>query len=210
MVTLCLLKMEIEMIEKRLNNISIAFSKCIRWFYILSMSKIIGIIAALIILWIFLKILNRNNCRGWSHFNIILHILSILFIIRMTLVGRETGKREVELLPFYTLTTIAYNNEAIRTLVMNVILFVPFGLTVPYILEKKIKNSHLRWKTCILIACIMSILIESLQYFLGIGRAEIDDVICNTLGCSLGVLADMVAFFMMNYRQNRHSGKGMN
>ena len=58
----------------------------------------------------------------------------------MTLLGRKVGIRELELIPFYTLTTIPYNNEAIRTLLMNIILFVPFGLTAPYMIGEKIKN----------------------------------------------------------------------
>ena len=53
----------------------------------------------------------------------------------MTLWDRSVGFREVELRLFYTLTTISYNNEALRTLLMNVILFLPFGLTMPYVTE---------------------------------------------------------------------------
>lgn len=33
---------------------------------------------------------------------------------------------------------------------------------------------------------------ETLQYVFALGQAETDDVICNTLGCGLGVLADWI------------------
>ena len=62
----------------------------------------------------------------------------------MTLWDRSVGFREVELRPFYTLTTISYNNEALRTLLMNVILFLPFGLTIPYVAEViKIRKNNI-------------------------------------------------------------------
>lgn len=54
--------------------------------------------------------------------NIVLCLLAFSLIIKKTLWGREVGERDWELIPFYTLTTIPYNDEAIRTMVMNIIL----------------------------------------------------------------------------------------
>lgn len=191
-------------VEKYLiNDINKVFLKYVRRFYILPISKVLGIMAVLIMIWIILRMLRKSKCSIWKYFNIVLHILSVLFIIRMTLLGRKVGVRELELIPFYTLTTIRYNNEAIRTLLMNIILFVSFGLTAPYMIDEKIKNEHLKWGICILSAGVLSILIESLQYCLGVGRAEIDDVICNTLGGGLGVLADVVGFWLNGRRRKQ-------
>ena len=52
------------------------------------------------------------------------------------------------LMPFYTFTTMSYNNEALRTLLMNVILFLPLGLALPYVKkEKKVTNGSIAfWK----------------------------------------------------------------
>lgn len=191
-------------VEKYLiNDINKFFLTYVREFYILPISKVLAIMAVLIMIWIILRALRKSKCSIWKYFNIVLHVLSVLFIIRMTLLGRKVGIRELELIPFYTLTTIPYNNEAIRTLLMNIILFVPFGLTAPYMIGEKIKNEYLKWGICILSACVLSILIESLQYCLGIGRAEIDDVICNTLGGGLGVLADVVGFWLNGRRRKQ-------
>ena len=117
-------------------------------------------------------------------------ISSCFLIIKMTLLGRTVGERALILMPFYTFTTMSYNNEALRTLLMNVILFLPLGLTLPYV--KKEKKSH-KWIYCILAGCVLSIGVELLQYCFALGQAEMDDVICNTLGCALGVTADMMA-----------------
>lgn len=184
-------------------DINKVFLKYVRRFYILPISKVLGIIAILIMIWIILRMLRKSKCSIWKYFNILLHVLSVLFIIRMTLLGRKVGIRELEFIPFYTLTTISYNNEAIRTLLMNIILFVPFGLTAPYMIGEKIKNEYLKWGICILSAGVLSILIESLQYCLGVGRAEIDDVICNTLGGGLGVLVDVVGFWLNGRRRKQ-------
>ena len=184
-------------------DINKVFLKYVRRFYILPINKVLGIIAILIMIWIILRMLRKSKCSIWKYFNILLHVLSVLFIIRMTLLGRKVGIRELEFIPFYTLTTISYNNEAIRTLLMNIILFVPFGLTAPYMIGEKIKNEYLKWGICILSAGVLSILIESLQYCLGVGRAEIDDVICNTLGGGLGVLADVVGFWLNGRRRKQ-------
>lgn len=191
-------------VEKYLvKDINKVFLKYVRRFYVLPISKVLGIIAILIMIWIILRMLRKSKCSIWKYFNILLHVLSVLFIIRMTLLGRKVGIRELEFIPFYTLTTISYNNEAIRTLLMNIILFVPFGLTTPYMIGEKIKNEYLKWGICILSAGVLSILIESLQYCLGVGRAEIDDVICNTLGGGLGVLADVVGFWLNGRRRKQ-------
>lgn len=179
-----------------INDINKFFLTYVREFYILPISKVLAIMAVLIMIWIILRALRKSKCSIWKYFNIVLHVLSVLFIIKMTLLGRKVEIRELELIPFYTLKTIPYNNEAIRTLLMNIMLFLPFGLTAPYMIGEKIKNEYIKWGICILSAGVLSILIESLQYCLGLGIAEIDDVICNTLGGGLGVLADVVGFWL--------------
>ena len=174
----------------------IIVEKYIGKFYALPLNSVLGIMVFLLMIWIVFGVAFRNRrkmYKGWKIFNIMLCIFSLLLIIKMTLWGRSVRNKELELYPFYTLTTISYNMEAIRTLLMNIILFFPFGLTVPYVVETiPIKRNKCRCILCILSGFIISVTIESLQYYFGIGRAETDDVICNTLGCALGVLAYVV------------------
>lgn len=56
-----------------------------------------------------------------------------------------------------------------------------------------IKSKRWKWLLCILIGFLVSVGVESIRYVFALGRAETDDVICNTLGCALGVLAEVVA-----------------
>lgn len=160
-------------------------------FYALPLVEVFVIMLCLVMTWaVITKLLRRKEkaYQWWKRFNIVLCICSFLLIIKMTLWGRNPGVRELELLPFYTFTTVSYNNEAFRTMLMNVMLFVPFGLTIPYVIEvMPMKERRYRWITCVLIGLLISVAVEGVQYWLGIGRTETDDVICNTVGCLMGV-----------------------
>lgn len=60
----------------------------------------------------------------------------------------------------------------------NIVFFVPYGVLVP------VDDG----KSVLITACIFSVLIELIQYIGGFGLAELDDVICNTLGAIMGFL----------------------
>lgn len=165
-------------------------------FYTLPMREVFNLIISGILLWICLEIIFNTEkieqYRIWKYANAFLCIVAIGLIIKFTLWGRNPGTRELQLIPFDELMTMEDNEEAIRTMVMNVVLFLPFGLTLPYIFDH-IKNKRRKWLLCILIGFLVSVGVESIQYVFALGRAETDDVICNTLGCALGVLAEVVA-----------------
>lgn len=64
----------------------------------------------------------------------------------------------------------------------NIAFFIPFGVLLPV---KK-------WKAVFITAITFSAGIEIVQYFGGYGLAELDDVICNTLGAMIGLWVLMV------------------
>ena len=61
----------------------------------------------------------------------------------------------------------------------NILLFVPFG-AILYRLRKHAK--------VLLVAVAVSVGIEVVQYFMGIGLCELDDVVSNCLGAGMGML----------------------
>lgn len=69
-----------------------------------------------------------------------------------------------------------YWKEDVVQNLQNIVFFIPFGLFHP--LKK--------WKTVLLTAIFFSVVIEVVQYIGGFGLAELDDVICNTLGAMIG------------------------
>lgn len=68
---------------------------------------------------------------------------------------------------------------AIRNLLGNLLLFVPFGIFLSLIFQV------INWKRVFVSALIFSILLETLQIFF-IGTPDIDDVLLNTLGAIIG------------------------
>ncbi|MGI5888221.1 MAG: VanZ family protein [Oscillospiraceae bacterium] len=69
----------------------------------------------------------------------------------------------------------------------NIVAFMPFGFYSAWRIRK---HSVLLAAVC---GLVLSVCIESLQYLLGTGVAEIDDVILNTLGALLGALLERAA-----------------
>lgn len=95
--------------------------------------------------------------------------------------------KRVELMPFYNYADIWNGIDFKRTvmeILLNVALFVPIGFLLGGMVHKGFV------KTC-LIGCILSILIELLQFATGRGLCETNDVIHNTVGCMVGYAAAM-------------------
>lgn len=83
--------------------------------------------------------------------------------------------------PFWSYRAILEGREElVRENFLNVLLFIPFGLSYAFTF-KDVKY----WQE-FLIGAIISIIIELLQFLLKRGFAEIDDVMHNVLGCILG------------------------
>ena len=69
---------------------------------------------------------------------------------------------------------------SLTNLLGNVLLFTPMGMLLPIVFKRC--NSLLK---SVIIGTVISILIETVQFFLG-RSADIDDVILNAFGTALG------------------------
>ena len=87
-----------------------------------------------------------------------------------------------------TLRSIRENREIIRSLLLNILLFCPFGAALVNLLPRR-KPVVSRIITACMLGMILSILIEWMQFHFSLGSAEADDVICNTLGTLIGAQA---------------------
>ncbi|WP_449077651.1 VanZ family protein [Ruminococcus sp.] len=173
-------------------------------FYACPLESVCCIIILLISIWTILEwLLSGRGGKvylSWRYINIVLYVFSLFLILKMTILGRTVGNREIELLPFYTINTISDNSEAVRMIVMNIILFFPLGLTMPIALGK-VKNTICKWLLCIIVGLGISLSVEIIQYYFCIGIAETDDVICNTFGTLLGVMPNMLANYLGKQRK---------
>ena len=59
---------------------------------------------------------------------------------------------------------------------MNVVAFVPVGILLA------LTFCSIRWWQALCVGCLMSLSIETMQYFFRLGFAELDDVMHNTIG----------------------------
>lgn len=137
------------------------------------------------ILWAALRrALGARYRKVWLGINILLAAFSLAGIFAATLAGRTGGRGELVLRP---LADLGENPERLRMLLMNGLLFEPLGLGLPELLPHTWSGGK-RFLLTVLAACILSLCLESAQYHWGLGRAETDDVIMNTLGAAFGSL----------------------
>lgn len=132
--------------------------------------------------------------------NTALACAAAFIILYATILTRSAGVPEVILAPFASLTAARVQPELYREMLMNVFLFFPLGLTLSNSLPRK---WH-RWGRIILttfVGCILSAGIEYTQYRYALGMAEVDDVICNTLGAFLGAVSLLAAHATEKYRE---------
>lgn len=113
--------------------------------------------------------------------------LSLCLIAVLTLVRREAGAATVSLRPFRLLMEAQERPELYRSVVLNIALFLPFGMTLSGAIGDQ-PPSAIRIALTGIAGAAVSCLVEFLQYRLGLGRTEIDDVICNTIGAVFGAL----------------------
>lgn len=158
---------------------------------------------SLLLLWPMLC--QRVGKRRRVLLNTALACAAAFIILYTTILTRTPGVPAVILTPFAALAAARQQPELYREMLMNVFLFFPLGLTLSNALPRK---WH-RWGRIILttlIGCILSAGIEYAQYCCALGMAEVDDVICNTLGAFIGSTSLLIAHAIEKSRERvRHT-----
>lgn len=127
----------------------------------------------------------------WRRVNGWIAVLYMVLLLYMTVASRsETANGGVLLRPLYSFYLArTENQEYYRSMLMNVLLFFPLGLTLPFGLSGG-KRPILRAAG---IGMALSVCIEILQYVFSLGWTETDDVIMNMLGIVLGGMSCRLA-----------------
>lgn len=120
------------------------------------------------------------NDKTYSRIIVLFFVLNATFLIWAILwkcglpfVGDGT-QRVINLTPF--------SGNTGWEMQFNVLLFVPFGFLLSAIMIKKLPLQ-------ILAVVSTSILLEIAQYILAVGRSDITDILLNTLGGAIGIVA---------------------
>lgn len=177
-----------------------AFAPLIPVFFLL----IIGIVTVFLVL-------NKTTGHELNSLKRKIHLLiyigftvNLAGMLLVTLMPTEYPDRMVQLIPFLSIfETLEYATPRaiFNSIVLNVILFIPFGFFI-YILTR-------RPLLTVCLTVIGSVTIEVLQYVLPIGRiSNIDDVILNTAGGIIGMLCGMLALKIQIVYNILTKGKG--
>ena len=107
----------------------------------------------------------------------------VLFILYETLMFREIGDTRTNLKLFSYAGKFLTDFTTREGVINNIWLFIPFGTGL---------YAMFRRKRVWVAALFFSVAIELIQYFTGLGIAELDDVFGNTLGGAIGVMMGVV------------------
>lgn len=122
-------------------------------------------------------------------------VLAVAAILYVTLFSRGSRLGGLDLIPFSSFSRAVTNSEIYRSMLMNVLLFFPLGLSLPFVFKE---TTGKRILFTILSAVLLSLMIEAFQYVFSRGLAETDDVICNTLGAVTGSCAYLITVLIRN------------
>lgn len=144
------------------------------------------------------KKLNTSKILLWSIF-----LIYTVMVLGATFVHRIPGKYENINLHIFSSYIKVWNRFSLlelRNLILNILMFVPFGFMLP-LLFKKCQKFYI---TYFLGLCI-TIFIEGLQLISKRGIFEVDDIINNALGCMIGY--GIVMIFLLFSKRNNGSLK---
>lgn len=177
-------------------------SRSFHEFYVQPMSQVYIETIAMYVIWTVAMFLLHGKARRIVA--TVGAVLAFVLILMFTVMFRSNdGIHELSLIPFITFENAKTQPELYRTMFMNVLLFMPFGLSLPFALNKKIWYS-----VCItaLIGLGLSICVEVLQYVFSLGRCETDDIIMNVLGVLIGT-SSFVICQMITMTKDSKKGK---
>lgn len=138
----------------------------------------------------------------------VLAVVFVAVIIYGTILSRTTGVRTHDFIPFSSFYKAVEQTEIYRSMLMNIFLFIPIGLTLPF----AFKGSKTK---CFFLATLcgfsLSVAIEIIQLCFSLGLAETDDIICNTIGTTLGCCSYLLASFwraiMLKYGKDKKTNE---
>ena len=111
-------------------------------------------------------------------------VVTILGMFLVTMMPTSIESHSLNLAPFSTIRDMldyATREAIFNNIIMNIVLFMPFGFFMYLVLRKELLVS--------LIGMAVSCLIETLQFIFPIGRtSNIDDVILNVIGTIIGII----------------------
>ena len=135
-----------------------------------------------------------------SYFSTLIHITLFRFVSLKDILAHTPQTHPfthgLNLIPFSDWNSS--RNEMLRDILLNVLLFFPFG----FLMQMISKKNHFSWIS-VLLAAFVSMGIETAQYYFKLGAADITDVISNILGVMIGGLCFLLWELVFKNRLKR-------
>ena len=155
--------------------------------YVANISTILIAIPTLLLVW---SVIGAAFYKWMRIIGAVLVLIAVAGVLSLTVISRGENGAVADFIPFSSFTRAQIQPEMYRSMLMNVFLFVPLGLSLPFVLGG---STSKRMLLTVLIGLLLSVCVESIQYFASLGMAETDDVICNTLGTAIGSCAYLLS-----------------
>ncbi|MDF2988686.1 MAG: glycopeptide antibiotics resistance protein [Eubacterium sp.] len=145
--------------------------------------------------------MNEKSSKLLRYLVIFLLAAYLLLLIYLTFFSQYYGRgeryfRTANLIPFKTIQFyLNFNMDlgiVVTNLAGNIAAFVPLGFLLPFIFNKT--RNFLK---IFLAALSVTVIIETGQYLLIVGSADIDDVILNLLGAITGYFIHRIFIFIL-------------
>lgn len=168
---------------------------------------IIALIFCTILFFVGYKLIYKKIMKGTKTINknkLILYGISICYaviVLGAVFLSRGDNYGNINLHLFSSYKE-AYNKMQIslfRNIILNILLFVPFGFLLP-IYSDKLKKLY----KIILIGFFTTLIIEAIQYITKIGIFEIDDILNNTIGTAIGYSIFMIYYNLKNKMNQKY------
>lgn len=125
----------------------------------------------------------------------------IVIVYFFTVIGRyssEIYRNEIYFFYSYPQLFEKFDRESIKQILINLLVLLPVGFMLPFIISGK-----MRYFWTILISFCISLSIELLQIIMVCGTFELDDILNNVIGATIGILLFALAnrIFKNNKKQ---------
>lgn len=170
--------------------------------YVSNISTILITIPILLLVW---SVIGAAFNKYMRIIGAVLAVIVVGAILYATVLSRGESGKGADFIPFSSFERAKIQPEMYRSMLMNVFLFVPMGLFLPFVF---VGDTGKRILFTILFGLLMSVTIEAIQYFGDLGIAETDDVICNTVGTAIGSCAYLLSLLWIKLFNKTKQRKG--
>lgn len=170
--------------------------------YILDISTILITIPILLLVW---SVIGAAFYKYMRIIGAVMAVIAVGAILYITVLSRGESGAGADFVPFSSFERAKIQPEMYRSMLMNVFLFVPLGLSLPFIFGGSTRKRIL---LTIMAGLLLSITVEAIQFFAHLGMAETDDVICNSVGTAIGSCAYLLSLLwrkLFNKTKERRS-----